>query len=165
TNSNYFADDVLNRLIEFLNITYGEEKLEENLTFITKVIGKRTNETAREAIRRYFIQHFYKDHVRTYEEHPIIWLFSSGKKKAFQCLIYMHRYDKTTLSRIRTEYVHEVLSRYEMRRNDLLALLENETSLSAKEKRDVQKELHDLEKKLEEIKAYEEKLHNMAKQQ
>src|SRR5699024_203247 len=50
TNSNYFADDVLNRLIEFLNITYGEEKLEENLTFITKVIGKRTNETAREAI-------------------------------------------------------------------------------------------------------------------
>ena len=32
-------------------------------------------------------------------------LFSSGKLRAFQCLVYLHRYNEGTLARMRTEYV------------------------------------------------------------
>ena len=48
---------------------------------------------------------FFKDHLQTYKKRPIYWLFSSGKQKAFQCLIYLHRYNEGTLARMRTEYV------------------------------------------------------------
>ena len=40
-----------------------------------------------------------------YKRRPIYWLFSSGKQRAFQCLVYLHRYHEGTLSRMRTEYV------------------------------------------------------------
>ena len=40
-----------------------------------------------------------------YRNRPIYWLFSSGKQRAFQCLVYLHRYHEGTLSRMRTEYV------------------------------------------------------------
>jgi type II restriction/modification system DNA methylase subunit YeeA len=40
-----------------------------------------------------------------YKRRPIYWLFSSGKQKAFQCLVYLHRYNEGTLARMRTEYV------------------------------------------------------------
>src|SRR5699024_4780599 len=102
----YFDDDIVSLFINFVNTTYGTETLEENLTFVAEAIGKRVNESSREAIRRYFLNNFYKDHVQTYKKHPIYWQFTSGKEKAFNCLIYMHRYDKTTLSRIRTDYLH-----------------------------------------------------------
>ena len=38
---------------------------------------------------------------------PIYWMFTSGKEKAFNRLVYLHRYDKTTLSRIRKDYLHK----------------------------------------------------------
>ena len=40
-----------------------------------------------------------------YKRRPIYWLFSSGKQRAFQCLVYLHRYHEGTLARMRTEYV------------------------------------------------------------
>ena len=40
-----------------------------------------------------------------YKKRPIYWLFSSGKQRAFQCLVYLHRYNEGTLARMRTEYV------------------------------------------------------------
>ncbi|MBU5465802.1 hypothetical protein KQI49_03040 [Virgibacillus sp. MSJ-26] len=39
----------------------------------------------------------------------------------------MHRYDKTTLSRIRTDYLHDVQVRYEAEGKDLLAVIEEES--------------------------------------
>src|SRR5699024_1175742 len=108
--------------INFVQVTYGEETLEENLDFIADAIGRRKNETARETIRRYFLNDFYKNHVQIYKKRPIYWLFTSGKEKAFNCLIYMHRYDKTTLSRIRTDYLLDVQTRYEAELKDLLSV-------------------------------------------
>lgn len=156
----YFDDDIVNRFIEFVEVTYGTETLEENLQFVADAIGKRKNETAREAIRRYFLNDFYKDHVQTYKKRPIYWLFTSGKEKAFNCLIYMHRYDKTTLSRIRTDYLHEVQTRYEAIKQDLITIIESDSS--TKEVREAKKELKDVEKKIAELKKYDEKLHHMA---
>jgi len=48
---------------------------------------------------------FYEHHLQIYRRRPIYWLFSSGKLRAFQCLVYLHRYNEGTLARMRTEYV------------------------------------------------------------
>lgn len=51
--------------------------------------------------------------MKMYKKRPIYWLFSSGKEKAFECLVYLHRYNEGTLSRMRTEYVVPLLARYQ----------------------------------------------------
>ena len=89
--------------------------LEENLRFIADVSLR--NGSSREIIRRYFINDFYVNHCSDYSvagsgKRPIYWLFDSGKKNGFKCLIYMHRYQPDTIARIRTDYVHEQQSRY-----------------------------------------------------
>ena len=49
--------------------------------------------------------------MQTYKKRPIYWLFSSGKFRAFECLVYIHRYNESTLSRMRMEYVRPLQSR------------------------------------------------------
>ncbi|WP_237150145.1 BREX-1 system adenine-specific DNA-methyltransferase PglX [Planococcus kocurii] len=159
----YFEDDIVARFIEFVRVTYSEDVLEENLNFVTKALGRRSNETVREALRRYFLNDFYKDHLQVYKKRPIYWLFTSGKEKAFNCLVYMHRYDKTTLSRIRTDYLHEVQIRMDSEKKDLLNIINGDSS--TKEISDAKKELKVLDKKIDELKAYDEKLHHMADMQ
>ncbi|RTQ93679.1 BREX-1 system adenine-specific DNA-methyltransferase PglX [Lysinibacillus telephonicus] len=159
----YFEDDIVTRFIDFVRVTFSEETLKENLDFIADAIGRKANETARETLRRYFLNDFYKDHVQVYKKRPIYWLFTSGKEKAFNCLIYMHRYDKTTLSRIRTDYLHEVQIRMDAEKKDLLTIIEGD--YSAKEISNAKKELKSLDKKIDELKAYDELLHHMADMQ
>lgn len=156
----YFEDDIVTKFIDFVRVTFSEETLEENLDFIADAIGRKKTETAREAIRRYFLNDFYKDHVQTYKKRPIYWLFTSGKEKAFNCLIYMHRYDETTLSRIRTDYLHEVQIRMDAEKKDLLSIIEGD--YTTKEISNAKKELKSLDKKIDELKAYDELLHHMA---
>lgn len=159
----YFEDDIVLRIIEFVKITFGEETLIENLDYVAETLGKRSDETATETIRRYFLNDFFKDHKQTYKNRPIYWLFTSGKQKAFNCLIYMHRYDKTTLSRIRTDYLHELQIRLDAGKKELVDLIEGDSS--TKEKSDAKKSLKSLELKIDELKAYDEVLHHMADMQ
>ncbi|WP_210367871.1 BREX-1 system adenine-specific DNA-methyltransferase PglX [Bacillus sp. REN3] len=159
----YFEDDIVTRFVDFVHVTFSEDTLEENLDFIADAIGRKANETARETLRRYFLNDFYKDHVQVYKKRPIYWLFTSGKEKAFNCLIYMHRYDKTTLSRIRTDYLHEVQIRMDAEKKDLLDIIEGD--FTAKEISNAKKELKALDKKIDELKAYDELLHHMADMQ
>lgn len=156
----YFEDDIVTKFVDFVRITFSEETLEENLDFIADAIGRKKTETAREAIRRYFLNDFYKDHVQTYKKRPIYWQFTSGKEKAFNCLIYMHRHDETTLSRIRTDYLHEVQIRMDAEKKDLLSIIEGD--YTTKEINDAKKEMKSLDKKIDELKAYDELLHHMA---
>lgn len=159
----YFEDDIVTRFIDFVRITFSEETLEENLDFVADAIGRRKNETARETLRRYFLNDFYKNHVKVYKKRPIYWLFTSGKEKAFNCLIYMHRYDKTTLSRIRTDYLHEVQTRLDSEKSDLLEIINGD--FTTREINNAKKELKSLERKIDELKVYDEKLHHMADMQ
>ncbi|NHM30667.1 BREX-1 system adenine-specific DNA-methyltransferase PglX [Neobacillus terrae] len=159
----YFEDDIVSRFIEFVNVTFGEENLIENLDYIANTLGKKKGETAKETIRRYFLNDFYKDHVQTYKKRPIYWLFTSGKEKAFNCIIYMHRYDKTTLSRIRTDYLHEYQIRLDAEKKDLLSIIEGD--YTPKEISSAKKELKLLDKKIEELKEYDELVHHMADMQ
>ena len=159
----YFEDDLVTRFAEFIRATFGGESLAENLGFVAEAIGRRQNETVGETLRRYFINDFYKDHVKIYKKRPIYWLFTSGKEKAFNCLIYMHRYDEATLSRIRTDYLHEYQVRLEAEKEDLLGIIDGNST--PKQMSDAKKNLKSLEKKMNELKAYDELLHHMADMQ
>lgn len=162
-SENYFEDDIVSKFVEFVKVTFGEETLSENLEYIAETLGKKSNETAKETIRRYFLTDVYKDHLQTYKNRPIYWMFTSGKQKAFNCLIYMHRYDKTTLSRIRTDYLHELQDRLDTERKSLVDVIEGD--YSTKEKSEAKKKLTPLDKQIDELKKYDEVLHHMADMQ
>lgn len=161
TDPQYFPEDIVTRFIDFMKVSFGKENLNENLKFIAESLGTRANELPRETIRRYFLNDFYKNHVQIYKKRPIYWLFTSGKEKAFNALIYMHRYDSTTLARIRTDYLHVLQSRFDAEKQALVEKT-GDVDMTPREKRGYEKELKDLEKKIAELKAYDEVLHHMA---
>ncbi|MFW3626016.1 BREX-1 system adenine-specific DNA-methyltransferase PglX [Aerococcus viridans] len=168
TSDVYLEDDLVNRFIEFVETVYGKETLEENLNFIAEALGQKKNEIARDTIHSYFLKDFFKDHAKMYSvtgsgRRPIYWKFTSGKENAFNCFIYMHRYDKTTISRIRTEYLHDVQQRLETRKIDLDQILNSDASTTELNK--ARKEMKTVEKQLTELIAYDEKLRHMADQQ
>jgi type II restriction/modification system DNA methylase subunit YeeA len=90
-------------------------------------------------------------------------MITSGKNKAFSALIYMHRYDKTTLSRVRTDYLHVLQTRLNAQKDKLKSIIEGDES--EKEKSRAKKELKVIEKQIEELKHFDEVLHHMADQQ
>lgn len=164
-DDDYFTDDIVGRFVRFIEVVYGKDTLEENLAFIADALGGPSRasgkSTPREVIRSYFLNDFYADHCKTYQKRPIYWLFDSGKKNGFKCLIYMHRYAPDTIARIRTDYVHEQQSRY----RTAIADLENRVaSASTAERVKLQKQLAKLRDQAEETRVYEEKIHHYADQ-
>ncbi len=111
--NDYFDDDIVVRFVDFVHTVYGEGTLQENLDFIADALYPNGSGTSREKIRRYFLNDFYKDHVKTYRKKPIYWLFDSGKQSGFKALVYLHRYDKFTVARVRTDYLHPLQRKYE----------------------------------------------------
>ena len=159
TDDEYFDDDIVRYFIDFVRTVYGKETLEQNLAFIAEALGGRG--TSREVIRTYFLKDFFKDHCQTYKKRPIYWLFDSGKKNGFKCLVYMHRYQPDLLARIRTDYVHEQQERYRAQigyANDALV------SAERGERVRLDKRIKKLNDQLKETIAYEEKLHHLADQ-
>ncbi len=159
TDDEYFDDDIVRYFIDFVRTVYGEETLEQNLAFIAEALGGKG--TSREVIRTYFLKDFYKDHCQTYKKRPIYWLFDSGKKNGFKCLVYMHRYQPDLLARIRTDYVHEQQERYRAQigyANDALATAERGERVR------LDKRVKKLNDQLKETIAFEEKLHHLADQ-
>lgn len=159
TDDEYFEDDIVEKFVAFIRTVYGEETLEENLKFIADALGGKGQ--PREVIRNYFINDFYKDHCKIYQKRPIYWLFDSGKKNGFKCLIYMHRYEPDTIARIRTDYVHEQQSRY----HTAIADLEHRiTNAGTSERVKLNKSLKKLQEQSDELHTYEEKIHHLADQ-
>lgn len=160
TDDEYFTDDIVGRFVEFVKVVYGEDTLEDNLKFISDALGEK-GATSREVIRNYFIKNFYKDHCKTYQKRPIYWLFDSGRKNGFKCLIYMHRYRADTIARIRTDYVHEQQARY---RTAISSLERQINGVSTFERVRLNKQLTKLRDQAEETRLYEEKIHHLADQ-
>ena len=159
TDDEYFDDDIVRYFIDFVRTVYGEGTLEQNLAFIAEALGGKG--TSREVIRTYFLKDFFKDHCQTYKKRPIYWLFDSGKKNGFKCLVYMHRYQPDLLARIRTDYVHEQQERYRAQigyANDALV------SAERGERVRLDKRIKKLNDQLKGTVAYEEKLHHLADQ-
>ena len=153
-DDDYFDDDITGRFVEFVRTVYGEDTLEENLRFIANALGGKG--APREVIRSYFLNDFYADHLKTYQKRPIYWLFDSGKKNGFKALVYMHRYRRDLLARLRTDYVHEQQERY---RTQLAQIGEAIDRAEVTNRVQMAKQQKKLQEQAAELKAYEEKVH------
>ena len=162
TEMHWFEDDATHRIQEFLTAVWGKETLDANMQWLAESLAKKANETVEDTIRRYLAGKFYKDHLQTYKKRPIYWLFSSGKQGAFQALVYLHRYNESTLARMRTEYVMPLISKMAAFANSLEAAKEN--SDSAAEIKRIEKKLQELHKQQAELSSFEEKLRHYADQ-
>lgn len=156
-DDDYFDDDITGRFVEFVRTVYGEDTLEENLRFIANALGGKG--APREVIRSYFLNDFYADHLKTYQKRPIYWLFDSGKKNGFKALVYMHRYRRDLLARLRTDYVHEQQERY---RTQLAQIGEAMDRAEATNRVQMAKQQKKLQEQAAELKSYEEKVHHLA---
>lgn len=159
TEQEYFSNDIVNNVEEFIRIWFGNEVLEENLHFIATVLGN-DGTSSREIIRNYFIRDFYKDHIQMYQKKPIYWLYDSGKQNGFKALVYMHRYDENISGKVRVDYLHQIQKVYE--RNILSLEEETAYTTNAKEATHIQKRIEKLTKQLKECKEYDEHLGHMA---
>ena len=155
----YFDEDLLGKIVKFVEVVYGKETLEENLRFIADALGGKG--TPREVIRNYLLNGFYADHLKTYQKRPIYWQFSSGKKNGFKALIYMHRYQPDLLARMRTDYVHEQQERY---RTQLTMLEDAARAASPSERVKINKQIAKIKDQSLEIGQFEEKIHHLADQ-
>ena len=159
TDAEYFKDDASKRIEEFIKTVWGPETLEENLRFVAEALTGKKNTDSREAIRKYLSSNFCKDHLQTYKNRPIYWLFSSGKLKAFECLVYLHRYNSATLSRMRTEYVTKLQGMLSGR----IQLIEKDIASASKgSSTKLRKEQETLQKKLVELNAFDDNLRHYA---
>ena len=158
-DDDYFEDDLTGKFVDFVRVVYGEDTLEENLKFIADALGGKG--TPREIIRSYFINDFFADHCKTYQKRPIYWLFDSGKKNGFKALIYLHRYQRDLLARMRTDYVHEQQERYRTQLSHLADALEHASGADKVRLTKQQKKLQDQSRELQ---TYEEKIHHLADQ-
>lgn len=156
----YFEDDMMGRFVEFVRVVYGDSSLEDNLRFVANALGGKGQ--PKEVIRNYFLNDFYADHCKIYQKRPIYWLFDSGKKNGFKCLIYMHRYQPDTIARIRTDYVHEQQARYRTAIEDLEKQVAAATSTSERVK--LTRQLNKVQAQDTELHQYEEKVHALADQ-
>ncbi|MGY6278273.1 BREX-1 system adenine-specific DNA-methyltransferase PglX, partial [Methylomonas sp. MgM2] len=164
TDQEWFKDDATNRFREFLVAVWGEDTLQQNLEFVAESLTlssfkPKKGETSLDTVRRYLSSQFYKDHLQTYKKRPIYWLFSSGKQKAFECLVYLHRYNDSTLARMRTEYVTPLLGKYSAYADQLNQQLQDASSSEAAR---IKKDIQALEKKQTELRQFDDKLKHYA---
>ena len=153
TSEKAFDNDIVTKVIEFVEALYGKENLNKNLEFICEALGRKESEKYEDTLRNYFIKDFYTDHLQRYQKRPIYWLMNSGKKNGFSALIYLHRYEKNSIARVRTEY----LIPYQDKLENLRKFYENisfEGGTSSREKKQAEKSLKELDAILKELKDY-----------
>lgn len=161
TSEKVFDNDIVTKVIEFVKALYGKENLEKNLEFICNALGRKGDEKYDTTLRNYFIKDFYTDHLQKYQKRPIYWLMNSGKKNGFSALIYLHRYEKNSVARVRTEY----LLPYQDKLENLRAYYERITfddGASAKEKKQAEKSLKELDAMLKELRDYANEVKHIA---
>lgn len=158
SDEEHLGNNIVDRIIEFVNVTYGTNSLDENLQFIADSLGGTG--TPKEIIRNYVLKDFYKDHTQLYQKRPIYWLYDSGKQNGFKALIYMHRYNEDTTGKVRVDYLHQVQKSYERMISNLQEDIAN--CKDAKESTQLQKRIEKLTKQLKECKEYDERLGHMA---
>ena len=163
TDEKDFSNDIVEKVKEFIKFVYGEENLKDNLNFIAEALGNKDNKPTEEIIRTYFIKDFYSDHLQRYQKRPIYWLMNSGKKNAFSCLFYMHRYEPLTVARVRADYLIPYQEMLENKRKFIERQLSDD-DISAKEKKNIEKQLKELDTSLKELREYANEVKHIAEQ-
>ncbi|QEA52487.1 BREX-1 system adenine-specific DNA-methyltransferase PglX [Loigolactobacillus coryniformis] len=153
----YYEDDIVTRIKQLLTLIFGAEYLMANLTFIANSLYPDNAQDPEEALRRYFLKDFYKDHLKIYQKRPIYWELSSGKQNGFKALIYLHRYTPTLLAQIRTAYLLPL-----MRTIDRLLTLTNTEVDSTRAKAAAEKQRANYQRQLTELRQYETVVQYMA---
>lgn len=158
----FFADDMTERIQLAIKTLFGEEQYYENMKYIEQTIGK--------TLRDYLYKDYYADHQQMYSvkgaKRPIYWLFSSRmgdkhKKGYFKALVYMHRMEADTLSKLHAEYVHPYINKVEQQ----LREAEEETlrdDLTQAQRNRALKQVNELKEKVKEVKEFEQELVEMA---
>lgn len=154
--------DVAALFVQFVEVSFGERDLHDNLQFIAAMLGRTKHETAVERIRKYLLNDFYEDHVKLYRKRPIYWMFTSGSGRVFQALIYIHRYTKDTLTRMRTDGVRQLHARLEAEERHCELLLWSEKACGQEQAgtRRASRRLAELKEQCAELRSYEELLHS-----
>lgn len=160
--SDFFADDMTERIQLAIKTLFGEEQYYENMKYIEQTIGK--------PLRDYLYKDYYADHQQMYSvkgaKRPIYWLFSSRmgdkhKKGYFKALVYMHRMEADTLSKLHADYVHPYINKVEQQ----LREAEEETlrdDLTQAQRNRALKQVNELKEKVKEVKEFEQELVEMA---
>ena len=112
--SDFFTDDMTQRIEAGMKALFGEDNFYDNLKYIKACIGQD--------LREYLYKDYYNDHLQMYSvkgaKRPIYWLFSSKmgdkkKKGYFRALVYMHRIESDTLSKLHADYVSPYIDKVE----------------------------------------------------
>lgn len=82
-------------------------------------------------------------------------MFSSGPLKAFNALVYIHRYNHSTLAKLRLYYLHHLLSKLDSTEE----MLKNDKTTQAIK---ITRKLSEISKQKQELKKYDELLHHYA---
>ena len=154
-------DGLTTKLIELIKLIYGEDTYRQNIDFIAEGLGKKNNESSEESLNRYLNEGFYADHLKLYLKRPIYWMFSSGKKAGFKCLVYMHRYNEDTLARINAKYYLPESTR---KKNELEELSGRIAKTEGRERLHLEKERQNLAEAYNEALEYGQILDHMANQ-
>ena len=152
----YFSDDMTVRIEQGIKTIFGASHFNENIKYINEKLGK--------TIREYLFKEFFNDHIdgKMYQKRPIYWLFSSKmgdkrKKGYFKALVYMHRMESDTLSKLHADYVVPFIDKIEQQhieaedlslRDDLSQAQRNRARKNAEEYADQIRELKDFEQVL-----------------
>lgn len=152
----YFPDDMTVRIEQAIKLIFGEEHFQANLRYIDEKLGK--------PLREYLFKDFFNDHIdgKMYQKRPIYWMFSSKmgdkrKKGYFKALVYMHRMESDTLSKLHADYVVPYIDKVEQQhieaedlslRDDISQAARNKARKSAEEYADQIRELKDFEQVL-----------------
>lgn len=156
TTETYFDDDIVSLFEKWLRTAFGDGDYDENLKYIAKVLGS-SEDDAKNVLRKYFVEEFYKDHCNAYSitgsgKRPVYWMFDSGKQNGFKCLIYIHRYDKDTVGRIRSDYLIKTQEAIEIALKNSEYVIK--TSSSAVDKAQATRKRDKYIKQLNEIRTY-----------
>jgi len=163
TDCLWFETDAALRVEAFIRTVWGGQQHEANMAWLAEALGAKGSELALDTLRRYLAGDFYKDHLQVYKKRPIYWKFSSGKEKAFEALVYLHRYHAGTLSRMRMQYVVPLTGQLR-KKIDSLDVQVREAASTAERKR-LEKEQAALQKKLAELARFDEELNHYAQSQ
>lgn len=112
--SDFFTDDMTQRIEAGIKALFGEDNFYDNIKYIKACLGQD--------LREYLYKDYYNDHLQMYSvkgaKRPIYWLFSSKmgdkkKKGYFKALVYMHRIESDTLSKLHADYVSPYIDKVE----------------------------------------------------
>lgn len=158
----FFADDMTERIQLAIKTLFGEEQYYENMKYIEQTIGK--------PLKDYLYKDYYADHQQMYSvkgaKRPIYWLFSSRmgdkhKKGYFKALVYMHRMEADTLSKLHAEYVHPYINKVEQQLREAEEEILRDDLTQAQRNRAL-KLVNELKEKVKEVKEFEQELVEMA---